>query len=251
MTVNDNEAPGYRHGPRLTAHVITLREAGSFISQHHRHHPPPTGHRLSMGAFIFGTSTLVGVATIGNPVAKAYVDGDTWEVNRTCTDGTRNANSLLYGACERLRKALGLARMVTYTQKGESGASLRAAGWRLVHVRAARSGWNRPGRPRNDRHPTQIERYLWLTGTPWPEGHEIAGFCHEMTLTCTACGRSLPKRVGVGRPRITCSEACRARAYRRRRDSVAPDVPTEFITDGGLFGDQIEADNLGERVDAT
>jgi hypothetical protein len=39
-------------------------------------------------------------------VARHYDDGLTLEVNRTCTDGTRNANSMLYGAVWRAAKAM-------------------------------------------------------------------------------------------------------------------------------------------------
>lgn len=222
-------------GPRLTTRVTDLAAANAFVQRHHR---PLPGHRLSLDVRIAGTDTVVGVAILGNPVARGYQDGTTWEVRRTCTDGTRNANSCLYGACERLRKALGLDRMITYTQKGESGASLKAAGWRLVHVRPANRGWDRPSRRRdNTRYPTGIERYLWLTGTPWPERHEISGFCHEMQPTCAACGQPLPIRTGAGRPRVVCSDPCRYRAYRRRRDTPRPDVPPVFVATGGLFED--------------
>ncbi|MGN9796199.1 XF1762 family protein [Streptomyces sp. OZ13] len=50
------------------------------------------------------------------------------EVTRTATDGTRNANSLLYGAAWRAAKALGYTRLITYTQASETGASLRGTG---------------------------------------------------------------------------------------------------------------------------
>ena len=78
---------------------------------------------------------LVGVASVGRCVAAAFNDGLTLEVNRTCTDGTKNANSMLYGAAARAGFAMGYRRLVTYTQDGESGASLRLAGWKVVAER--------------------------------------------------------------------------------------------------------------------
>ncbi|GAA4412188.1 hypothetical protein GCM10023148_05580 [Actinokineospora soli] len=72
---------------------------------------------------------LVGVAVIGRPVARHLDDGMTVEVTRTCTDGTANSNSMLYGAAWRVARGLGYSRLVTYTQCGESGSSLRAAGF--------------------------------------------------------------------------------------------------------------------------
>jgi hypothetical protein len=108
---------------------------------------------------------LRGVAMVGRPISAAYQDGLTLEVNRTCTDGTPNANSMLYGACWRAAKALGYRRLITYTQQGESGASLRAAGWHVVAERAARLGsnrsWNVPSRPRKAPDPEAMPRTLW------------------------------------------------------------------------------------------
>ncbi|SIJ24599.1 Uncharacterised protein [Mycobacteroides abscessus subsp. abscessus] len=43
----------------------------------------------------------------------------------------------------------------------ESGASLRAAGWRVVAVRPTREGWDAPGRPRVDKTQNGVERTLW------------------------------------------------------------------------------------------
>jgi hypothetical protein len=118
---------------------VSLREANTFVVKHHRHHKPARGHKFSIGVAADGV--LVGVAIVGRPIARALDDGQTLEVNRTCTDGTKNVNSMLYGAAWRATKALGYSRLVTYTQAGESGASLRGAGWRVVAHRRARSSW--------------------------------------------------------------------------------------------------------------
>lgn len=98
---------------------------------------------------------------IGRPVARHYDDGTTLEVNRTCTDGTPNANSMLYGAAWRAAKALGYRRLITYTRADESGASLKAAGWKVVAQRSANKGWNCPSRPRVDTTQYGIQRTLW------------------------------------------------------------------------------------------
>ena len=73
--------------------------------------------------------TLRGVAVIGRPSARAEDTGLTAEVTRTCTDGTSNVNSMLYGAARRVCRAMGYTRLITYTEAGESGVSLKAAGW--------------------------------------------------------------------------------------------------------------------------
>lgn len=123
----------------LTVRPITLRDAQAFVSEHHRHNQPPRGWKF--GAGVWSGGRLVGVATAGRPVARAYDDGLTIEVNRTCTDGSRNANSMLYGAIWRAAKAIGYTRVITYTQAGESGASLRAAGFVQVRAIPARKSW--------------------------------------------------------------------------------------------------------------
>lgn len=138
---------------------VNFAEASAFVAAHHRHHQPPVGHKFSIGAA--AGDLLVGIAIIGRPVARAFDDGRTLEVTRTATDGTRNANSLLYGAAWRVTKSLGYDRLITYTQDGESGASLRASGWRVVAERPARAGWNAPSRPREDRGVDRIPRTLW------------------------------------------------------------------------------------------
>lgn len=138
---------------------VSFSDAAAFVAMWHRHHQPPVGHKFSIG--VADGNKLVGVAMVGRPVARHLDDGTTLEVNRTATDGTPNANSMLYGAAWRAAKALGYSRLVTYTQQGESGSSLRAAGWRVVAERKARPGWNMPSRPRDDRGVDRMPRTLW------------------------------------------------------------------------------------------
>lgn len=118
---------------------VTFRQACAFVQEHHRHNPPPRGHKFSIG--VEQGEVLVGVAMAGRPVARAFDNGFTLEVNRTCTLGTKNANSMLYGAVWRAAKAMGYLRCITYTQLGETGASLRAVGWRRVKDLPPRQGW--------------------------------------------------------------------------------------------------------------
>ena len=138
---------------------VTFREASNFVAELHRHHKPPVGTKFCLG--VAKGDQLVGVAMVGRPVARHYDNGTTLEVNRTCTDGTPNANSMLYGAAWRAAKALGYERLITYTQAGEAGSSLRGAGWRVVGERAARAGWSTPSRWRADRGADGVQRTLW------------------------------------------------------------------------------------------
>lgn len=123
----------------LKIRPITFRAACAFIAQHHRHHKKPTGHKFSIGVEQDGM--LVGVACVGRPSARAYDDGRQGEVIRTCTDGTFNANSMLYGAVRRICTEMGYTRLFTYIQAEEGGASLRAAGWWKSKDLAARKSW--------------------------------------------------------------------------------------------------------------
>ena len=76
---------------------------------------------------------IVGVAVAGQPVARLLNDGWTIEITRTCVkDGVKNANSILYGAICRAAFALGFRKIITYTNKTESGASIRAAGFTVI-----------------------------------------------------------------------------------------------------------------------
>lgn len=135
-------------------------QAFNFIATWHRHHQPPQGYKFALG--VAHADVLVGVATVGRPVARVLDDGMTLEVTRVATDGTPHACSALYGACWRAAKAIGYSRALTYTQDGESGASLRAAGWVNTAVRVARTGWDVPGRRRDNAGYGSVSRLLWV-----------------------------------------------------------------------------------------
>jgi hypothetical protein len=146
---------------------VTFQDACGYIAIWHRHHAPPVGHKFSIGVVSDEVTddgprvVLRGVAIVGRPVARFLDNGLTLEVTRTATDGTQNVNSMLYGAAWRAAKALGYRRLVTYTQDGETGGSLRGAGWRVVAQRRARPGWDMPSRPRELTGTEGIPRTLW------------------------------------------------------------------------------------------
>lgn len=141
----------------LDAVPIALAEANAFVTAHHRHHKPVVGHKFSIGASI--GDLIVGVCIIGRPVSRHRDDGLTLEVTRLCTDGTRNACSFLYGRAAKAAFALGYRRIGTYTTPAEGGASLRAAGWRLLAETPGKS-WSVQSRPRVDTHPLG-QKHLW------------------------------------------------------------------------------------------
>ena len=105
-----------------------IRNAREYVREHHRHNIPPVGGKFAVSCY--DGEHLCGVAVCGRPVARYSDNGKTLEILRCCTDGTFNACSKLYGACCRIGFDMGYERIITYTLKSESGASLRASGFR-------------------------------------------------------------------------------------------------------------------------
>jgi hypothetical protein len=143
---------------KLEIQPISLAEANAFVAKHHRHHKPVVGHKYSIAV---ADDEIRGVAIVGRPVSRHLDDGWTLEVNRVCTDGARNACSMLYAAAWNAAKAMGYKRLITYTLPEEGGASLRGAGWRVVGVRGG-GNWNVKSRPRIDTAAElQGQKLLW------------------------------------------------------------------------------------------
>lgn len=133
---------------------ISLKEANAFVAQYHRHHKPVVGHKFSVAAS--DGEKIVGVAIVGRPVSRYMDDGWTLEVNRLCTDGTRNACSFLYSAAWRAAKNMGYKKLITYILESENGASLRASGWKCVG-QAGGLRWTGKRRPEVDLYPAQMK----------------------------------------------------------------------------------------------
>lgn len=141
---------------------ISLRGANAFVEQNHRHHGGTVGHKFSLA--VSNGEKIVGVAIVGRPVSRYLDNGLTAEVTRLCTDGTKNACSMLYSAAWRAARAMGYRRIVTYILASESGASLRAAGWKDCGE-AGKEQWT--GNRRKDNQPWPKEkkrRYEKLEG---------------------------------------------------------------------------------------
>lgn len=135
----------------MNATPLTQRQAAEYITLNHRHHKPARGDVFRIGAEIEGK--LVGVIQCGRPVNRYLDDGRTLEATRLCTDGTRNVCSFLYAKAARIAKEIGYKRIYTYILDSETGASLRAAGWKLDGMTQGGS-WDCPSRSRTDKAPT-------------------------------------------------------------------------------------------------
>lgn len=124
---------------------ISVKHASRFVATWHRHLDAPQGARFALSAWEDGQ--LVGVAMVGNPIARLSMDGWTAEVIRVATDGTPNACSFLYSRAKRAAQALGFRRVITKTLPTESGASLRAVQAQSQGVCPAQQ-WDRVNRRR-------------------------------------------------------------------------------------------------------
>ena len=112
---------------------INFEEANAYVSAFHRHHKPMQGCKFCLA--VSDGDKVVGVAIVGRPVARLLDNGWTLEVNRCCTDGTKNACSMLYSSAWKAAKALGYKRLITYTLPEEGGASLRASNWKCLGLK--------------------------------------------------------------------------------------------------------------------
>jgi hypothetical protein len=144
---------------------LPLREASSFIAEHHRHHAPPQGGIVALGCW--EGMRLVGCGVIGRPVSRELQRQGYCEVTRSCTrediaaagDHANCAASALLGRLRRVADALGFAKMVSYTLPDELGSSLRGAGWTQDEMLTGGGEGNRPGRPREAaNYPTMPKR---------------------------------------------------------------------------------------------
>lgn len=141
---------------------LSLAAANEFVEGHHRHSKRSQGHKFSIG--LGHIEDPVGVAIAGIPRSRRLHEADPFmmEIYRVCVpsmDAPANACSRLYGACCRAGGAMGYERFISYTEDGEDGASLKAAGFRLVAEVKAQS-WDRAARQRTDKHEL-VKRYRW------------------------------------------------------------------------------------------
>lgn len=149
------EEPGVR-GVRLRVRPITMTGAREHVDRHHSHHDAPSWAEnmlfaSSVEAFDATSpeGRIVCVAIAARPRARMLCDGTTLEITRVASDGTPHAASKCIASACRAAVALGYLRIVSYTLLGESGASYRAAGWRVTGL--VRGGsWDRTGRGRDE-----------------------------------------------------------------------------------------------------
>ena len=138
---------------------LELKDANSFVAVHHRHNAPVYRDKWRFGV-IDDNGKLIGVLQAAKPVARMLDDGQTLEIVRCCTDGTKNLCSFMLGHARRIAKAKGYKKLISYILDTENGISYKAAGWRKeADTRGGRS-WNTPSRPRTTAAPT-CDKQRW------------------------------------------------------------------------------------------
>ena len=78
---------------------IAFQDARQFIDRHHEHLPGPTGWRYGQG--IWNGPDLLGVVTVGQPLARAFDPQQVVEVTRLCVRRDR-PDALRWNACSQL-----------------------------------------------------------------------------------------------------------------------------------------------------
>jgi hypothetical protein len=148
---------------QLELRDISFGLARRFIDRHHAHCAAPLTWRF--GQACWNGATMIGVVSVGNPVARALCSQGALEVNRLCIrrDIPRalawNAASMLYGWSAREAERRGWSRIVTYTRADEDGGSLIAAGWTPEATVRGR-GWLSGQRARANRN-AFIDKTRW------------------------------------------------------------------------------------------
>ena len=161
--LTDNGCGGMILDWQLVIRDIAFAAAKNFIDKHHEHCGPPVTWRF--GASVWNGSTMIGVATVGNPVARGLCHRGTLEVNRLCIRRdipsalNWNAASMLYGWCAREAARRGWAHIVSYIREDEDGTSLQAAGWTKEATVRGR-GWHSNRRNRSNRN-AYINKTRW------------------------------------------------------------------------------------------
>jgi hypothetical protein len=169
------EAPSWCVDPGLSFSPVDWKDAKAFVAEHHRNNAPPPGWRFGQG--LRSSGELVAVVIAGRPVAPKIDHRKVIEVTRLCVKDLFprrlgwNACSMLYGYVFQEARRRGYEKVISYTHPGESGASLRAAGF-VEEGLTSGGSWHRASRPRpNAPKPSKKRRwakYLLKTSVPMP-----------------------------------------------------------------------------------
>lgn len=114
---------------------VTVKAAKKLVKLWHRKLPDVQGGLFASAVAV--NDNIIGVAIAANP-ARVWQGTGRIVISRVATPGvdldaaSKNACSMLYGSLCRAAKALGYREAWTYTVDGESGVSLKAAGFKCM-----------------------------------------------------------------------------------------------------------------------
>ncbi len=149
---------------KLEVRPVSFRDAAAFVAAHHSHCGPPLMHRFSLG--VWNGKRLMGVAMVGNPVARALMGRNLVEATRVCVrrDTERMLRdgccSKLYAAAAHSAERAGHGKIITYLRADEEGTSIRAAGWVKEAVVPGR-GWHSARRQRSNGNNAFVAKVRW------------------------------------------------------------------------------------------
>ena len=143
---------------------LSLKEANEFVTTHHRHNKKTAGHKWSTG--LMYQDELVGVAIVGRAISRHMDEKYTVEILRLCIKdpAPKNACSFLYSKVCRIWQTMGGKKIITYTLDEESGASMRAVGWKKAGTTKPvkeGKGWTNRGKGRVWQPVNSKLKYRW------------------------------------------------------------------------------------------
>lgn len=149
---------------RLRPWTVKRSHAIKFNEDVHRRLPQVQGAMWCVS--VRDGDELVGIALVGWPSQEqTTMEMDHLRVLRVAVkEGHKNACSMLYGACWRAVRAMGVTSMDTFTHLDEPGTSLRAAGW-IESGTTSGGEYDRPSRRRKPQTDAAPKRRWWAPGS--------------------------------------------------------------------------------------
>jgi hypothetical protein len=149
---------------RLGAYPV--KYARAWINSVHRRIPELTGAMWCVGLWV--GDEMRGLAVVGRPSRMLDVPAQsrihTQVVQRVAViEGTPNGCSMLYGACSRAGRAMGLDNLLTYVHDDEPGITLKAAEW-VMGGPTDGGEWTRDSRKRKKALDAEPKVRWWA---PW------------------------------------------------------------------------------------
>lgn len=130
---------------------ISIKDADAFVSKNHRHNKAAANGKFAIGCYIvLGVTSgiwyyQIGVGIGGRPRSRHLDNGLTFEIYRVCTNGHRNATSLIYSKMKKIAQLMGYLKIITYSLQDESGSSLKAIGAIIEKRVEHNKQWNDSG----------------------------------------------------------------------------------------------------------